>query len=230
MSVNLEVAQKAFVHQIFDRITTSDNIVSKDSTSENDISKNIKLVSLDFDRTKLHEILRKHQESGALTNFFEKIALPPLTPCGNQPATSEDDGCAPNEPYPAPNFIAKAHLTMAFAGEEKSSETLIANFRHLQGLEVSMTVTGFLWSSTNAAFAIEVSSSALGDDSISIPPCENAFVHATVWCAPDASSYLSNQLPALVESGKAYRVEFANREILVGKISFWNHNNEPIQV
>ena len=122
------------------------------------------------------------------------------------------------------------HVTMSFAGENNSADTLLSNFGHLQGREVTMSITGFLWSSTNAALAIKISSSAVGEDSVSIPPCENSFAHVTVWCAPDVKASLSNQLPNLVESGKASRLDFAKEDVLVGKVSFWNHKNEPFKV
>lgn len=131
---------------------------------------------------------------------------------------------------PSPNFVEDTHVTMAFAGEKNSVETLVSGFRKLQGREVAMSVTGLLWSKTTAALAVEISSTAVGDDFVSIPPCENSFSHVTVWVAPDVEKSLSNKLPSLVESGEASRVDFATRELLTGTLSFWNHKNKPFQV
>jgi hypothetical protein len=191
----------------------------------------------------VHKLLEKHQESGAIINFFEfaeSLSSAPKTDVSDTAMTDTDKVCKKarnggsdgitTERYPAPNFVEKTHVTMSFAGEKNPADTLVANFRHLQGQEVAVSVTGFLWSSTNAAFAIKISSSTVGEDSVCVPPCENAFAHITVWCAPDVKASLSNQLPNLVESGKASRIDFAHEDLLVGKISFWNHKNEPFQV
>jgi hypothetical protein len=114
---------------------------------------------------------------------------------------------------------------------------LISTFRHLQGREVLVTVTGFLWSSTHAAFAINIASSTIGlksdgaEDSVSIPSCENSFPHITVWCAPETKAFHSNELPDLVQSGKAFRIDFDEPLMtLTGKFSFWNHTNEVISI
>ena len=250
MTENLEDSKEAFAEQVMGRIQSlSNNPAIFDSATEGDISKSVKLVSLDIDRIKIHELLQKHQESGALKSFFDSIKS--LSPSSSLPPDPkiEDRNIAMNVAnkvtskihdgdsegittgrYPAPNFVENTHVTMSFAGENNSAETLLSNFGHLQGRLVTISITGFLWSSTNAAFAIKISSSAVGEDSVTIPPCENAFTHVTVWCAPDVKASLSNQLPALVESGKASRVDFAKEDSLVGKVSFWNHKNEPFKV
>jgi hypothetical protein len=249
MTVNLEETKEAFAVQMMDRIKYLSNKPTLiDSAPEDDICKSVKLVSLDIDRIKVHELLQKYQESGALKIFFDSIES--LSPSSLLPApkTEDSDIAMPdaNEVtskihdgdsegittarYPAPNFVENTHVTMSFAGENNSAEKLLSNFGHLQGREVTMSITGFLWSSTNAALAIKISSSAVGEDSVSIPPCENSFAHVTVWCAPDVKASLSNQLPNLVESGKASRLDFAKEDVLVGKVSFWNHKNEPFKV
>lgn len=255
MTVNLENAKEAFALQIMDRMKSLsnqiDNIVEPTATNsspEKDISEKVKLVSLDIERTEVHKLLEKFQESGALKNFFDSIKSlsPSSLPLGEKTEDNDtvmtdengtmsqlgngDIGGDTTERYPGPCFIEKTHVTMAFAGEKNSAKELISNFRRLQGQEVMIFVTGFLWSSTNAALAIKISPSANGSDSISIPPCENSFPHVTVWCAPDVKASLSNQLPNLVESGKASRVDFAREELLIGKFSFWNHDNEPFTV
>jgi hypothetical protein len=250
MTVNIEDSKEAFAEQIMGRIqSSSNNPTMVASAAEDDISKSLKLVSLDINTIKVHQLLQKHQESGALKSFFDSIEslspsslLPPdpkiedsdiamnvANECTTKIHDGDSEGITTGR-YPAPNFVENTHVTMSFAGENNSADTLLSNFGHLQGREVTMSITGFLWSSTNAAFAIKISSSTVGEDSVTIPPCENSFAHVTVWCAPDVKASLSNQLPALVESGKASRVDFAKEDLLIGKFSFWNHKNEPFKV
>lgn len=91
-------------------------------------------------------------------------------------------------------------------------------------------MTGFLWSTTNAALAIKIASSTAEEESLPVPACENSFAHITVWVAPDVKKSLSNQLPNLVEIGKASRVDFDQEDVLKGKLAFWNHKNEPFTI
>lgn len=176
----------------------------------------VKLVSLDVDKANVHDLLRKHQSSGTLNQFFENI------------------GSLENEisSYPAPKFIHKTHVTMAYAGADSAkSEELISRFRHLQGKEVAIAITGFLWSATNGALAIEISPSTLEGDSLSVPFCENEFQHITVWCSdPWRKKSWSNRLPGQLEREEASRVDFPHCDELIGKLTFWNQKNNPISV
>jgi hypothetical protein len=228
MTVSLKDTQKAFKQQVVDRIyslsaKTDAAMMDSSTTKEEDIVKSIKLFSLDIDRTAVHDLLQKHHhESGLLKQFFDSII--------------SSSSSSPPESQP-PNFIVNPHVTMAFAGEKNSAETLISTFRHLQGREVLVTVTGFLWSLTHAAFAINIASSTIGlksdgaEDSVSIPSCENSFPHITVWCAPETKAFHSNKLPDLVQSGKAFRIDFDEPLMtLTGKFSFWNQTNEVISI
>eukprot|EP00531_Pseudo-nitzschia_arenysensis_P016765 CAMPEP_0116151778 /NCGR_PEP_ID=MMETSP0329-20121206/20285_1 /TAXON_ID=697910 /ORGANISM="Pseudo-nitzschia arenysensis, Strain B593" /LENGTH=1492 /DNA_ID=CAMNT_0003648427 /DNA_START=178 /DNA_END=4656 /DNA_ORIENTATION=+ len=241
MAVNLEDSMQAFAVQMTDRIQSlsikAEKIVApptnNDSIHDDDASKNVKLVSLDIDRFEIQELLNKHKESGALKDFYDFIPSfsskaknnnnDSDTTMANANEIAEDD----EDDNPDPNFVKSTHVTMAFAGEKNPPETLLANFRHLQGRPVSISVTGFLWSTTNAAFAIKIASCTADKESFFVPPCENSFAHITVWVAPDVKKSLSNQLPNLVESGKASRVDFDQEDALVGTLCFWNHKNEP---
>lgn len=220
----------------------TDNIARQtliDQTQDDHLSNTVKLVSIDIDRVEIQRLLQKYRESGTAKNFFDSVRSfsPPLgdrTKMEDGDTTMSDvnegsDGSKGVEGKD-PNFVDSTHVTMAFAGETNSPEALISKFYHLQGREVTLSVTGILWSSTNAAIAIKIASSTTCDDSYSVPTCENAFPHITVWVAPDVKKSLSNKLPDLVESGKAFRVEFEKEDTLVGKISFWNHKNEPFRV
>jgi hypothetical protein len=254
MTENLEDTKEAFTLQLMDRIKSLNSKLENTAkpplinhAQQDDISDNVKLVSLDIDRIEVHKLLQKYHESGILKSFFDSIELSsqsslpkPKTEDSDTAMTDADEvtsklvKCGSKEitidRYTAPNFIETTHVTMSFAGENDSAKTLISKFRHLQGQDVTVSITGFLWSSSNAALAIRISSSTVGDDPIPIPPCENPFEHVTVWCAPDVKAYLSNQLPNLVESGKANLVDFAEEDVLIGKICFWNHENESFKI
>lgn len=236
MTVNLEDSVEAFSVQMADRIKSlsikTEKIIPSpmnDSIQDDDISKSVKLVSLDIDRALIQGLLDKRRESGDLKNFYDFI--PSFSSKAKQNEDSDTDmadATGRSKDYCSdPNFVKSTHVTMAFVGEKNPPETLIANFRHLQGREVTVSVTGFLWSTTNAALAIKIASSTADEESLSVPSCENSFAHITVWVAPDVKKSLSNQLPNLVESGNASRVDFDTDDVVVGKLSFWNHKNEP---
>ena len=247
MSVDLEDIKEVFVTQIIDRIESLRNELQTtmepaviDHSQKIDVSKNIKLVSVDIDENEVHKILHKYKKSGALKMFFDCIESSPLPPglqsC-NEDTTMTTNANANNRSdkgvtadISAPNFIKRTHITMAYAGENNSAETLVSKFGHLQDKKVMISITGFLWSPTNAALAIKISPFTVGKDPISIPRCENSFAHITVWCTPNVKASLSNQLPILVEKGNAFRVDFSEEDLLVGNICFWDHKNEPFKV
>jgi len=241
MTVGIEESQEVFVQQIMDRIKSLSRCsATANSELNDDLAKNVKLVSLDIDRTKVHNLLNTYNESGFLKEFFSSVLSSSTSDSHAEDndinmvaATEGGNNTGNGAPFPLPNFIEKTHVTLAFAGEKEPAEALVAKFQHLQGQEVPVTVTGFLWSSTHAALAISVGTSTCStndSEPVSIPPCENSFPHVTVWCAPNNKAFQSNELPVLVESGKAFHVEFDKSMILVGNISFWNHCNEPIRL
>ena len=220
MTVNLEDTKEAFAVQMTNRMQSLSNKTDKiveppvaASIQDDDISTSVKLVSIDIDSVQILELLEKHRESGVLKDFFDFIQS-----FSSSPPSSE------------PNFVESTHVTMAFAGEKNSPETLVSNFFNLQGREIRMFATGFLWSTTNAALAIQIAPCTAGVKALSVPSCENSFAHITVWVAPDVKKSLSNQLPNLVEAGKASRVNFDEQDVLAGKLSFWNHKNEPFTI
>ncbi len=220
MTVNLDDTKEAFTVQLTNRIQSLNNKTDKiveppvaASIQDDDILKNVKLVSIDIDRVQILELLEKHRESGVLKDFFDFI-----------------QSFSSSAPSSDTNFVESTHVTMAFAGEKNSPETLVSNFFNLQGREIRMFATGFLWSTTNAALAIQIAPCTAGVKTLSVPACENSFAHITVWVAPDVKKSLSNQLPKLVEAGKASRVNFDEQDELAGKLSFWNHKNEPFTI
>ena len=248
MTVSLEDTMEAFAAQIMERIESScskTNCIAQPMIHESQDEHNtVKLVSIDVDRVDIQKLLQKYIESGTVKKFFDSIQSlsPPIADRARMEEAEttmvDENGVAcelrgngnKGVKYQDPNFVECTHVTMAFAGEKNPPEKLISKFSHLQGREVKLSVTGLLWSSTIAALAIKISSSTTCDDSYSVPKCENAFAHITVWVAPDVKKSLSNQLPDLVDSGKAFRVDFEKEDVLVGKISFWNHKNEPFRV
>eukprot|EP00536_Pseudo-nitzschia_multiseries_P016245 jgi/Psemu1/320998/estExt_fgenesh1_pm.C_10540003 len=239
MSVTLDRAKNAFISQMLERMSqlTGDGVTR--SLAETNISQtNIKLVSLDIDRTSVHELLQKHRASEDLKAMFERItprAAPSTTDNVDKDGT-EAVGTTNEVGFDGSSgFVEKTHVTMAFAGEQQSSDELLSKFRHLQGRCVAVTVTGCLWSKTHAALQVHIATSSTtvgktGEDYVPIPPCENAFVHMTIWFAPGYRASGANELPGLVASGAAHRVDFVEAETLVGTLSFWNHSNEPIQL
>merc|ERR1719498_927793 len=248
MTVSLEDTMEVFATQITERIESlyskADCIAQPMIDHSQDDHNTVKLVSIDIDKAEIQKLLQKHRESGTIKKFFDCIQSL-STPMADEARTDDIDTAMVDENGVAceltsdgdkgvihqdPNFVESTHVTMAFAGEKNSPEKLISKFSHLQGREVKLSVSGLLWSSTIAALAIKISSSTTCDDSYSVPKCENAFAHITVWVAPDVKKSLSNQLPDLVDSGKAFRVDFEKEDVLVGKISFWNHKNEPFRV
>jgi len=248
MTVSLEDTMEVFATQITERIESlyskADCIAQPMIDHSQDDHNTVKLVSIDIDKVEIQKLLQKHRESGTIKKFFDCIQSL-STPMADEARTDDIDTAMVDENGVAceltsdgdkgvihqdPNFVESTHVTMAFAGEKNSPEKLISKFSHLQGREVKLSVSGLLWSSTIAALAIKIASSTTCDDSYSVPKCENAFAHITVWVAPDVKKSLSNQLPDLVDSGKAFRVDFEKEDVLVGKISFWNHKNEPFRV
>jgi hypothetical protein len=99
-------------------------------------------------------------------------------------------------------------------------------FGAVRGCNVEVLVTGFLWSETIAALAVEIAEKS--SDGKAIPRPENSFSHATIWFAEGERASNANNLPRLVNSGKAKRIDFVAPIVLKGIISFWDNENKPI--
>lgn len=251
MTVSLDESRKSFIRQVADRIETIDkleltsmgdysemNAALLDSGLE-EVAKKVKLVSLDVDKSEIHKFLQVHQ-NGPLSEFFAYVEATFKDAEMNSGEVDDEVSRQMGDSiYRLPDFVPNTHVTMGFAGRHATARALITRFRDLQGCQVEVTITAFLWSSTHAALEVETASTTApagtGCDNgqpvtRTVPPSDNQFQHITVWCAPGHQAFQSNQLPKLVASGDAHRVDFDRLGKVVGRISFWNHRNEAFHI
>jgi hypothetical protein len=239
-SVSLEESQAAFTRQLFDRLAflkkcgSLKRDVSPEQRELSESSKKLKLVSIDVDRSEIHGVLEKLEQSGEISEFLKVARSQSSNALDAYDANNQEASLTEQiDAYPPPRFIEETHVTMAFAGRKSSAKTLIQKFRGLQGNEVGLHVNGFLWSSAHAAFSVEIANRAFSgngaSDEVEVPECENAFPHITVWCAAGAKAFHSNNLPRLVDAGEASKVQIIPEIELHGKLMFWDHGNKPFK-
>lgn len=215
-SVDISESRRAFLNQVIDRVSTLNgglsNNLDNDETIQTGKTK-IKLVSVDVEKTKVHQIIRERIARDAAD--FLNIALR-----GQSEEDSVRDGC-----YVGDNFIPNTHVTMAY-GERTTQSAMRENFGALRGCRVEVLVKAFIWGERVAALAVDVTSL----DGKLVPGFDNAFSHITVWVADGARAYMSNELPELVESGKATRTDLSVPIALSGTISFWDSDNKVMAI
>merc|ERR1711963_814888 len=86
------------------------------SELNDDLAKNVKLVSLDIDRTKVHNLLNTYNESGFLKEFFTSVLSSSTSDSHAEDndinmvaATEGGNNTGNGAPFPLPNFIEKTH-------------------------------------------------------------------------------------------------------------------------
>ena len=102
-----------------------------------------------------------------------------------------------------------------------SQQALRDQFEPHLGRQVSVQATALLWSHRAAALAVTVDDTATGNGNLPLPKCRNAFPHITIWFADGAEARESNDLPVLLTTGQATKVDLVEPAPLEGSVSFW---------
>lgn len=207
-SVDIAQSRSSFIKQMADRASGLD-------VGQKPIKKQpkIKLVSIDIEKSDVHQLLIEHVAPNA-SSFFD-FALRDI------PGYDKiRDGC-----YVGENFYPNTHITLAFAGRTSQTE-MLRKFGALQGKEVEFSVKAFFWNDQVAALAVDLAKQVPKDKKQ--PKSENAFPHITVWVAAGAQAYMSNKLPALVDNGEASRIDLPVPITMTGNITFWDNGNKPV--
>ena len=158
----------------------------------------IKIASLDFDIGAVQSVMDMLRESFSdIDQYFSQ-----------REAHSNND----QDDERKDRFIASVHCTFAHASEVPQ-RAMLASFQHLIGSSAEMKATALLFSMKVAALELEVPTSD--------PKPTNVFPHITLWCAADTGAHESNNLPDMVRSNNAKRVELGEAVVLNGVFSFW---------
>jgi hypothetical protein len=167
-------------------------------------AKRIKLVSIDLEKNRVHQIIQNTGGGAAGAGW------------------KTNDGA----------FVEQTHVTMAFCqGNATKQIEIQERFGPVLGCQVDISVHALLWNEQVAALAVTVVSNrslVVDGQAYSIPAHENAFPHVTVWVAADASAYLSNQLVGLTNGTETRRFDLSDPVKLIGTLSFWGDDNEPL--
>lgn len=209
MTVSKEESVESFVSQIMEKINTLNE------ESIQCVGQEMKLVSIDVEKQKIHEILMDHSD-GDISEFLA-IALSDQSTDFNM-----EDGC-----YPGRSFVGRPHVTM-YHHQEGTQEEMKELFGPIEGCKVELKVKSLLWDESIAAFSVTTADVSL--DGKPIPRSKNAFSHITVWFAEGGSAVMSNELPERVKENKAKCIHFAEPITLLGTVAFWNFSNMPRQI
>jgi hypothetical protein len=212
-------SQAEFVSQIIDRVTTF-NARNKDGEAAGNGTRPskepetfVKIASIDVEMAAVHTLLMQYKDSATME--FLNVAL-----AGKSLSNSFQGGI-----FAGKDFVSTTHLTMAHI-ERTSQATIRQLYGGLLGARVELKVTALLWSTRVAAFAVNVAEQT--EDGKKLSKSQNSFSHITIWFR-GTTAFEANQLPDLVESGEAQRIEFDNPIPLSGKISFWGKDNQPLR-
>jgi hypothetical protein len=209
-TASIDKTKEALYRQMLDRISALNNRMDIDEKEPNQkpaTGTSIRLVSLDFEKSVVHQVIKDH-DSGAAATFLNAVF----------DGTKEKEKFVKKGDYRGDEFVDKTHVTMAFS-QRTSQRKMRDIFGPVLGCEVDLLLTGFLWSETHAAFAVTLPDQTV--DGKHLPGSKNAFVHMTVWVAKGSKSVGSNELPVLVSEGEAHRVDLETQVCLRGKIAFW---------
>ena len=207
-TVKESVSQESFVEQLKERVLQVSSMDSYDFSSVSAELVYIKIVSIDIDIESLHSRLRLLESDEQLAVFWETVL--------NRDAV--DEAVVSNR-YQDKKFAQNPHVTMAHCKEESQADIRSA-FESICGSTVKVTITALLWSAQVAALEVEITDET--DQGKAVPRPGNAFSHITLWCQEGVSSFQSNTLPGLVETGEAHRVELKDAIVLYGAVSFWS--------
>ena len=213
MSVEISTSRRRFVSQLAEIVCQSDSLESY-ALSEGTMKRPsfVKLAAVDIDPESVHKLLQEYTEDARFIPFWENVmeAKPKTSEETMTAATAEDQ-----------KFVANTHETMAHFHQMKQAD-MKAAFEPLCGSRVSVKVSALLWSDRVAALAVtDVGSDDRSESSPVVPRPMNIFPHITVWHSRDAQARESNDLPSLVESGEANRIDFDDPVELSGVIALW---------
>jgi hypothetical protein len=216
LSADPAVSKCEFVFQVMERVAALATPGALIDGTAGDGSGFIKIVSVDVSQELVHSLLRSFAKthprvSECLEQLFEgdedAVTLPKSV-----------DGVFPGE-----NFVVDTHVTIVHFSQLKQS-AMREQFEALIGCTVHVTVTGILWNKRIAALAVKVSTETADKPKLEISAPKNSFPHITLWHQRDASARESNELPGIVESGHAERIDFSEPTVIQGSISFWGED------
>lgn len=189
------VSRQSLVSQVakhVESLPSHDEIPTHDMVKVADF---IKIASVDVSQASVHSALKSVAEKYPRVSEFLK--------------NSDEE-----------NFVADTHVTMVHFSQMPQSTTR-TRFEPLIGCAVDVTVTGIIWNEQIATFKVKVATETKDKPDVSVPAPNNSFVHMTLWHQPDVSPAYSNELPQLVESGKAEEIDFEEPVVLQGVVSLW---------
>lgn len=173
----------------------------KFTDEESDDLRNIRVVSLDFNRqdvnSTLMNIANNHSE---IKSFLQQRQFKKM-----RNLTTDDDN-------KQDRFINKAHCTFAHA-MRNSQEEMKTLFGHIIGVCCEVSVNAILFDDEVAALEVSIPDS--------IPESINEFTHITIWCREGTKAYKSNNLPMKVKDGSAKRIELESPIKIQGEFSYW---------
>lgn len=108
--------------------------------------------------------------------------------------------------------LGKAHVTLAHKASHGGAA--LASLAPLRGSETQVQLVALLYS--NELVALEVSLTTEKNTSLSM----NEWPHLTVWTAPGIKAKEANNLPQMVKTGKASRLDL-KPVTLSGQINFY---------
>ena len=206
------VSKEAFVSQVADQVAELSSSTD-DSNVMHTAADFVKVASIDVSQASVHSALKTYSEKEPLLlEWLENVAG-----VGNEGMQSPSvEGMIAGT-----DFVSDTHVTMVHCSQLPQS-TIRNQFEPLVGCAVDVTVTGILWNEQVAAFAVQVASSTKDKPDVQVPAPKNVFPHITLWHQPDISAAYSNELPNLVEIGKAKRIDFVEEPIVIqGVVSLW---------
>lgn len=216
LSADPAVSKCEFVSQVTERVAALANPGALIDGTAGDGSGFIKIVSVDVSQGLVHSLLRNFAKTHPrVSEFLEQLF-------------QEDDDAVTlptsvDGVFPGENFVADTHVTMVHFSQLKQS-AIRDHFETLIGCTVNVTVTGILWDKRIAALSVEVATETADKPELEIPAPKNSFPHITLWHKKHASARESNELPGLVESGGAERIDFCEPAVIQGSISFWGED------
>jgi len=205
LQVDESTSRKDFVDQIthFAKTINNENSIITGNSKNN--LKFIRLVSIDISQAALHDAIKEmvYQES-EVGKAFEYLGIDVKTLWVDNKSNN--------------GIIQKPHVTMAYH-KEFSQVEIRSKFSGALGNTVDISVSGFLWNESIAAFTVEVPTTSMEGNKI--PVCGNKFAHITFW-KKGVKAFESNSLPFLVEQGRASSIDIHHPISLKGKFNFWH--------
>jgi hypothetical protein len=206
LTVDEATSRKALASKLTEAVAEVDSR-STSETSGEPARPFVTLAAIDVSYDAVQELVLSATQDARFHSFWETVGR-------NRP---DDVGAAQELPAGASGqWIEKPHVTLVHFSHT-DQQSMYGTFGPLEGVRVKVRPRAILWNRRVAALAVEVDGTSMPTDdgaqmeaaltTHSIPPSRNPFVHVTIWCSDDASSVESNDLPALVESKQAEKVD-----------------------